>query len=135
MGPTKRYFIAPRVKNTRMFGRRQPDCGSQASFSQQLKLACYFRKMERRISRALIATIAVSGLLLTGITVAPAWAVPSYPSAAEVAAAKKNVTAKKAMIARLEKIIADLAAEAADLGRTAQIKGESLIRNKKKSTR
>ena len=81
--------------------------------------------MTIRFSRALIATFAVSGLVLTGITVAPSFAVPSYPSAAEVAAAKSNVTKKKAMIARLEKIIADLAAEAADLGRTAQIKGET----------
>lgn len=81
--------------------------------------------MTIRFSRALIATFAVSGLILTGLTVAPSFAVPSYPSAAEVAAAKGNVTKKKAMIARLEKIIADLAAEAADLGRTALIKGEA----------
>lgn len=81
--------------------------------------------MTIRFSRALIATFAVSGLILTGLTVAPSFAVPSYPSAAEVAAAKGNVTKKKAMIARLEKIIADLAAEAADLGRTALIKGET----------
>ena len=81
--------------------------------------------MTIRFSRALIATFAVSGLILTGLTVAPSFAVPSYPSAAEVAAAKSNVTKKKAMIARLEKIIADLAAEAADLGRTALIKGET----------
>lgn len=81
--------------------------------------------MTIRFSRALIATFAVSGLILTGLTVAPSFAVPSYPSASEVAAAKGNVTKKKAMIARLEKIIADLAAEAADLGRTALIKGEA----------
>jgi len=81
--------------------------------------------MTIRVSRALIATFAVSGLIFTGLTVAPSFAVPSYPSAAEVAAAKNNVVKKKAMIARLEKIIADLAAEAADLGRTAQIKGET----------
>jgi len=84
-----------------------------------------FETMTIRFSRALIATFAVSGLILTGLTVAPSFAVPSYPSAAEVAAAKGNVTKKKAMIARLEKIIADLAAEAADLGRTALIKGET----------
>ena len=84
-----------------------------------------FESMTIRVSRALIATFAVSGLIFTGLTVAPSFAVPSYPSAAEVAAAKNNVTKKKAMIARLEKIIADLAAEAAALGRTAQIKGET----------
>ena len=81
--------------------------------------------MTTRFSRTLIATFAVSGLIFTGLTVAPSFAVPSYPSAAEVAAAKNNVTKKKAMIARLEKIIADLAAEAAALGRTALIKGET----------
>ena len=84
-----------------------------------------FEGMTIRISRALIGVFAISGLVFTGLTVAPSFAVPSYPSAAEVAAAKNNVVKKKAMIARLEKIIADLAAEAADLGRTAQIKGET----------
>lgn len=84
-----------------------------------------FEDMKTRISRALIGVFAVSGLIFTGLTVAPSFAVPSYPSAAEVAAAKRNVTKKKEMIARLEKIIADLAAEAAALGRTAQIKGET----------
>jgi cell wall-associated NlpC family hydrolase len=81
--------------------------------------------MTSRFSRTLIATFAVSGLIFTGLNVAPSFAVPNYPSAAEVAAAKKNVTKKKEMIARLEKIIADLAAEAAALGRTALIKGET----------
>jgi hypothetical protein len=81
--------------------------------------------MTSRFSRTLIATFAVSGLIFTGLSVAPSFAVPNYPSAAEVAAAKKNVTKKKEMIARLEKIIADLAAEAAALGRTALIKGET----------
>ena len=84
-----------------------------------------FEDMNLRISRALIGVFAVSGLIFTGLNVAPSFAVPNYPSAAEVAAAKRNVTKKKEMIARLEKIIADLAAEAAALGRTAQIKGEA----------
>jgi cell wall-associated NlpC family hydrolase len=57
--------------------------------------------------------------------VAPSWAVPSYPSAAEVAAAKKNVSAKKAMIARIEKIVQELAVEANKLGKVALIKGEA----------
>lgn len=81
--------------------------------------------MNLRFSRALIASAAIGGLLTTAVVVAPTWAVPSYPSAAEVAAAKRNVTAKKQMIARIEKIIQDLAAEADDLGRVAQIKGET----------
>jgi len=64
-------------------------------------------------------------LVFGATVVAPSWAVPSYPSAAEVAAAKRNVAAKKAMIARIEKIVQDLAVEANKLGRVAQIKGEA----------
>jgi cell wall-associated NlpC family hydrolase len=81
--------------------------------------------MNNRISRALIATAASAALVFGATVVAPTWAVPSYPSAAEVAAAKRNVSAKKAMIARIEKIVQDLAVEANKLGRVAQIKGEA----------
>lgn len=81
--------------------------------------------MNRRLTRALITTSVVAGLIATGTAIAPSWAVPSYPSQAEVNAAKRSVTAKKEMIARLEKIIQDLATEAAALGRVAQIKGEA----------
>lgn len=59
-----------------------------------------------------IAALAGLGILLTGVTISPAWAVPSYPSAAEVAAAKKSVTEKKAMITRIEGILDGLQAEA-----------------------
>lgn len=96
---------------------------SRSASNKEVRVS--FESMTNRISRALIGAFVVSGLIFTGLTVAPSFAVPSYPSAAEVAAAKRNVTKKKEMIARLEKIIADLAAEAADLGRTAQIKGET----------
>mgnify|MGYP000458683113 FL=1 len=81
--------------------------------------------MNNRVSRALIAVAASAALVFGATVVAPSWAVPSYPSAAEVAAAKKNVAAKKAMIARIEKIVQDLAVEANKLGRVAQIKGEA----------
>jgi cell wall-associated NlpC family hydrolase len=81
--------------------------------------------MNNRVSRALIAVAASAALVFGATVVAPTWAVPSYPSAAEVAAAKKNVAAKKAMIARIEKIVQDLAVEANKLGRVAQIKGEA----------
>ena len=84
-----------------------------------------FESMSKRMTRALIGVFTVSGLVLTGLAVAPAIAVPNYPSAAEVAAAKRNVASKRAMIVRLERIIAELAAEAAALGRTALIKGET----------
>ena len=102
-----------------------PKIAHRASSATSKEVRVSFESMTNRISRTLIGAFAVSGLIFTGLTVAPSFAVPSYPSAAEVAAAKRNVTKKKEMIARLEKIIADLAAEAADLGRTAQIKGET----------
>ena len=81
--------------------------------------------MHNRFSRVLIATVASAALVFGATVVVPAWAVPSYPSAAEVAAAKRNVAAKKAMIARIEKIVQDLAVEANKLGRVAEIKGEA----------
>ncbi|MEN9969969.1 MAG: hypothetical protein RLZZ229_177 [Actinomycetota bacterium] len=81
--------------------------------------------MNHKFSRALIATATVAGLVFTGAVVAPSWAVPSYPTAAEVAAAKKSVAAKKAMIERLDAIIAELEVAADKLSRVAQIKGEA----------
>jgi cell wall-associated NlpC family hydrolase len=81
--------------------------------------------MNNRFSRAIIAVAASAALVFGASVVAPSWAVPSYPSAAEVAAAKKNVSAKKAMIARIQKIVQELAVEANKLGRVAQIKGEA----------
>ena len=81
--------------------------------------------MSRPFRRAAIAILATSGLLFAGVAVAPSWAVPSYPTAEEVAAAKKKVADKKAMIVRLEKILEDLTNEADQLATTAQIKGET----------
>ena len=66
--------------------------------------------MTSRISRAILAFVAIFGLLTTSYVSPDAWAVPtpvpSYPSAAEVAAAKKKVSTKKAMIKRIEALIA-----------------------------
>ncbi|NBU22995.1 MAG: hypothetical protein EBS38_03655, partial [Actinobacteria bacterium] len=59
-----------------------------------------------------------------GVTLAPANAVPDYPTAAEVAAAKRNVETKRAMIARIEGILDTLEAEAAALERVALEKNE-----------
>ena len=81
--------------------------------------------MRKPLQRALIATLATTGLLFGSALIAPAWAVPSYPSAEEVAAAKKKVADKKAMIVRLEKIIQELSVEADALSKTAQIKAET----------
>ena len=85
--------------------------------------------MKRRNFR-LIALSATVGLALTSLTLPPAWAVPDYPTAAEVAAAKRNVEAKKAMIKRIEGIIAELEKEAAALGAVAMEKNQQYTKAK-----
>ena len=80
--------------------------------------------MKLRVSRVLVASAAVTGLLLTGAAISPSWAVPDYPTAGEVAEAKNNVTAKKEMIARLEKIIADQQVEADKLAKEKFLGGQ-----------
>ncbi len=85
--------------------------------------------MTSRISRAILAFVAILGLLFTSYVNNSAFAVPnpvpSYPSAAEVAAAKKKVASKKAMIKRIEAIIVGLTDKADAAERVAQIKGET----------
>ena len=79
--------------------------------------------MKLRVRKA-IAAFAGIGLMITGFTIAPAWAVPDYPTAAEVAEAKKNVTDKQKMIERIEGILDDLQAEADALEKVALQKNE-----------
>ena len=64
------------------------------------------------------------GLVLGAALGGPAFANPNYPSAAEVAAAKANVTSKQNMITRIENLIADLEDEVEVLNREASIKSE-----------
>lgn len=85
--------------------------------------------MKRRNYR-LVALSAAIGLTLTSLTLPPAWAVPDYPTAAEVAAAKRNVEAKKAMIKRIEGIIAEQEKEAAALGAIAMEKNQQYTKAK-----
>ena len=73
---------------------------------------------------ALIATISAS-LVVGGAALGPVWAVPSYPSWAEVQAAKRNVAKKKAIIKKLEAVIQEEAKKADALGKVALIKGEA----------
>ena len=75
-------------------------------------------------SKSIIAGFAGIVLLVTGFTLSPAYAVPDYPSAAEVAAAKRNVEEKKKMIARIEGILDTLQAEADALEAVALQKNE-----------
>ena len=78
--------------------------------------------MTPRFSRALIVTATVAGLVLTGSIISPSFAVPSYPSAAEVAAAKRSVTAKKEMITRIEDLLVELEAQQTKLNAEARTK-------------
>lgn len=65
------------------------------------------------------------GLLFGSLAVAPAQAAPTYPSWADIQNAKKKVAAKKAMIAKLQAVLAEENARAAALGKIALIKGEA----------
>jgi cell wall-associated NlpC family hydrolase len=60
--------------------------------------------------------------VLTGSIISPSFAVPSYPSAAEVAAAKRSVTAKKEMITRIEDLLVELEAQQSKLNAEARTK-------------
>lgn len=74
--------------------------------------------------KRLIAIASGLALLVTGVILSPANAVPDYPSAAEVAAAKRNVETKKAMISRIEGILDTLESEARALEKVALQKNE-----------
>ena len=76
-------------------------------------------------ARVLIGAAATLGLLFTSLAVAPAQAAPTYPSWADIQNAKKKVAAKKAMIAKLQAVLAEENARAAALGKIALIKGEA----------
>jgi len=75
-------------------------------------------------AKSAIAALAGMVLLVTGFALSPAYAVPDYPTAAEVAAAKRNVEEKKKMIARIEGILNTLQDEADALESVALQKNE-----------
>ena len=83
--------------------------------------------------RGLIASFTAAGILVTSLLLTPAWAVPNYPSAAEVAAAKRSVTEKKKMITRIEGILNSLESEARELEAIALEKSEQYIRALKRA--
>ncbi|MEZ7857656.1 MAG: hypothetical protein QMB01_01245, partial [Aquiluna sp.] len=62
--------------------------------------------------KQVVAALAGVGILLTSVLLAPAYAVPSYPTAAEVAAAKANVQEKQKMVERIEGILETIRIEA-----------------------
>jgi cell wall-associated NlpC family hydrolase len=71
-----------------------------------------------------LALFVLAGVLFSGISIQQAMAVPNYPSEQEVIEARKTVTKKKAMIARIQGIIVDLTVEQVSLERKALLKGE-----------
>jgi len=84
----------------------------------------FLRARTPRVRRIALGFTLIFAILATSVVLVPAYAVPSYPSQAEVDAAKKKVSAKRAMIARLDKIIADQNVEADRLSTIALMKGE-----------
>jgi cell wall-associated NlpC family hydrolase len=72
----------------------------------------------------LLAGFVVAGLIFGGAAVQGAFADKPYPSQEEVLKARRNVAAKKAMISRLQGIIADLTTEQIAMEKTAMIKAE-----------
>lgn len=79
------------------------------------------------LNKARFGIIATFSALAVGITtaiLAPAYAVPDYPTAAEVAAAKRDVQEKQKMIERIEGILDELEAEARALEKIALQKNE-----------
>lgn len=81
-------------------------------------------KFSSRVRRILGASVLVSAMVITGSVLGPSWAVPSYPTWAEVNAAKKNVSKKKALIARFNTILAEQLKEEDALSDTALQFGE-----------
>ena len=81
-------------------------------------------KKSTLIARA-VGVFVLTATLSVGLNLVPAsWAVPSYPTWAEVQAAKNNVTKKKALIARFNKILADQMKEEDKLSDQALVLGE-----------
>jgi len=73
----------------------------------------------------LIAALAGAGILFSGVLLSPAYAVPDYPTAAEVAKAKASVQTKKDMVERIEGILETLQEEADALEIVALQKNEA----------
>lgn len=80
-----------------------------------------------------LAILTSLGLLTSSLLLMPAYAVPDYPSAAEVAAAKRNVTEKQKMVERIEGILDTLESEARELEKVALEKSEQYIRALKRA--
>ena len=76
-------------------------------------------------ARGLLSAVLAVSFFITPMSVTPAQAAPTYPSWADIQNAKKKVAAKKAMISKLQAVLAAENAHAAELGKVALIKGEA----------
>ena len=81
-------------------------------------------KKSVRLWRIFGVAVLASSVALSGSTISPSWAVPAYPTWAEVQAAKKNVAKKRALIARFTAILAAQAKDEEKLSDAALILGE-----------
>lgn len=81
-------------------------------------------KISTRFWRGLGVTALVTAFIATSSGIAPSFAVPSYPTWAEVQAAKKSVSKKKALIQRFNTILSDQLKEEEKLSKVSLQLGE-----------
>jgi cell wall-associated NlpC family hydrolase len=74
---------------------------------------------------SIVAALAALAVMVTSVIFSPAYAVPNYPTAAEVAAAKANVQEKQKMVERIEGILDDLEVEVRALEKIALQRNEA----------
>ncbi|NDC48257.1 MAG: hypothetical protein EBZ61_04105 [Micrococcales bacterium] len=77
-----------------------------------------------KLRKRVLGMVILTSLLITPTLLPSAQAEPNYPSQQEVENARKNVAKKKAMIKRIQGIIADLTDEQLALEKQAMIKAE-----------
>ena len=65
-----------------------------------------------KVRNRVVAALAGIGMFATSVVLLPAYAVPNYPTAAEVAAAKASVQKKAEMVQRIEGLLETLQQEA-----------------------
>ena len=81
-------------------------------------------KKSARLWRFIGVAVLATSVAVSGSTLSPSWAVPSYPTWAEVQAAKRNVAKKKELIARFNTILAEQNKEEDKLSNAALALGE-----------
>lgn len=74
---------------------------------------------------SIIASLAAFAVAITTVIFGPAYAVPNYPTAAEVSAAKANVQEQQKMVERIEGILDDLEVEVRALEKVALQRNEA----------